>query len=102
MWFPFFFNYFQCCLSNLFCFLPGAQPPLELIRQGLADGGWYDRSDSSFRTLTNISYVAAMVPPGGGRNAITSRLTRHFEVIGVAPMDTMIMEKIFTTILEWR
>ena len=54
----------------------GAQPPLELLRQGLADGGWYDRSDNSFRSIRNVSMVAAMVPPGGGRNSITSRLTR--------------------------
>jgi dynein heavy chain len=79
----------------------GAQPPLELLRQGLADNGWYDRSDSSFRQMTNISYVAAMVPPGGGRNSITPRLTRHFEVVGVAQMSQTTMEKIFTTILHW-
>ena len=79
----------------------GAQPPLELLRQGLADGGWYDRSDNSFRSIRNVSMVAAMVPPGGGRNSITSRLTRHFEVIGVSLMDTVCMERIFNTILEW-
>ena len=79
----------------------GAQPPLELLRQGLADGGWYDRSDNAFRSMRNVSMVAAMVPPGGGRNSITSRLTRHFEVIGVSVMDTTCMERIFNTILEW-
>ena len=45
--------------------------------------------------------LAAMGPPGGGRNHITGRITRHFNVIGIESFDDSTMTKIFTSIADW-
>ena len=44
--------------------------------------------------------MAAMGPPGGGRNDITTRLTRHTNVLGVNEFDDNTMTRIFSTIMD--
>lgn len=47
----------------------GSQPPLELIRQWMDYGGWFDRQKSEqFKKIEDIQFIASMGPPGGGRN----------------------------------
>ncbi|XP_032177365.1 dynein heavy chain 1, axonemal isoform X1 [Mustela erminea] len=78
----------------------GAQPPIELLRQWMDHGGWYDRKViGAFKQLVDINFVCAMGPPGGGRNAITPRLTRHFNYLSFAEMDEVSKKRIFSTIL---
>ena len=76
-----------------------AQPPLELVRQWCDYGGWYDRAEHKFRRVVDTVIVAAMAPPGGGRNPITPRLVRHFNLVNFCDMDSESMLSIFTTIL---
>jgi dynein heavy chain, axonemal len=45
----------------------GAQPPIELLRQWFDQGGWYDRKELVFRRIIDITMVASMGPPGGGK-----------------------------------
>ncbi|KAI9175897.1 hypothetical protein H9P43_006261 [Blastocladiella emersonii ATCC 22665] len=79
----------------------GAQPPIELIRQWMDYGGWFDRKQvGKFMELVDIVFVAAMGPPGGGRNPITQRLTRHFNLLSFVEMDDASLSHIFTTILS--
>lgn len=47
----------------------------------------------------DINFVCAMGPPGGGRNAVTPRLTRHFNYLSFAEMDDISKKRIFSTIL---
>lgn len=79
----------------------GAQPPVELLRQWIDQGNWYDKKDTSRLELTDVLFMAAMGPPGGGRNDITGRLTRHLNVIAMDSFNDDTMNKIFTSITDW-
>ncbi|XP_040889376.1 dynein heavy chain 1, axonemal [Toxotes jaculatrix] len=78
----------------------GAQPPIELLRQWMDHSGWYDRKQiGAFRHLVDINFACAMGPPGGGRNPITQRFTRHFNFLSFTEMEDASKKKIFSTIL---
>ena len=81
----------------------GAQPPIELLRQWMDYGGWYDREDKEqgFMRVTNTQFVAAMGPPGGGRTTISQRYVRHFNVLGFTPFAAEQLQSIFSTIMAW-
>ncbi|KXZ54227.1 hypothetical protein GPECTOR_5g319 [Gonium pectorale] len=77
-----------------------AQPPIELLRQWMDHGGWYERKPPCpFRTIVDTQFVAAMGPPGGGRNPVTNRLLRHFNFLSFTEMSDNSVSRIFTTIL---
>ncbi|KAG2482389.1 hypothetical protein HYH03_018685 [Edaphochlamys debaryana] len=78
----------------------GAQPPIELLRQFMDHGGWYDRQNG-FRRLDDVLFVAAMGPPGGGRNPITPRYARHFNLVSIVDFDEPTLARIFSTLLAW-
>lgn len=42
-----------------------------------------------------------MGPPGGGRNSITQRYVRHFNVIYIEPYSQESLNYIFTNVMEW-
>jgi dynein heavy chain len=79
----------------------GAQPPIELIRQLMDNGGWYDLKDKSWKTIVDTSVIAAMGPAGGGRNGVTPRLLRHFNLFSFAEFDDNTLRRIFSTITQW-
>lgn len=50
--------------------------------------GWYDRKEIGvFRHIIETNFVAAMGPPGGGRNPVTPRLMRHFHYIAFTELE---------------
>ena len=78
----------------------GAQPPIELVRQTLSQGGFYDLKKLFFKKVQNTAFVAACGPPGGGRNPLTARLVRHFNLLWVPELAEESMQAIFGAILD--
>ncbi|XP_009876528.1 PREDICTED: dynein heavy chain 3, axonemal [Apaloderma vittatum] len=79
----------------------GAQPPIELLRQWIDHGHWYDKKDTSKINIIDMQLVSAMGPPGGGRNDITGRFMRHLNIVSVHSFDDHVLTKIFTAVADW-
>ncbi|KXS09529.1 hypothetical protein M427DRAFT_128896 [Gonapodya prolifera JEL478] len=78
----------------------GSQPTIELLRQYLTSNGWYDREKLFWKEIQDVSLVGACGPPGGGRNPITGRLLRHFNLINIPAPQELSLLKIFKSIME--
>ncbi len=42
-----------------------------------------------------------MGPPGGGRNHITGRFTRHLNIVSIESFDDGTMTRIFSAMADW-
>lgn len=77
-----------------------SQPPIELLRQWMDYNGWYDRKNvGKFLEIADLTFIAAMGPPSGGRNAVTPRFTRHFNYLSFTEMEDVSLQQIYTKIL---
>uniref|UniRef100_A0A2K5HID3 Dynein axonemal heavy chain 3 n=1 Tax=Colobus angolensis palliatus TaxID=336983 RepID=A0A2K5HID3_COLAP len=79
----------------------GAQPPIELLRQWIDHGYWFDKKDTTRLDIMDMLLVTAMGPPGGGRNDITGRFTRHMNIVSINAFEDDILTKIFSSIVDW-
>ena len=61
----------------------------------------YDIKDTTKITLVDLQLVAAMGPPGGGRNAVTSRFLRHFNIFSMNVFSDDTMVRIFSNIVSF-
>ncbi|KAM4037486.1 dynein axonemal heavy chain 3-like [Anomaloglossus baeobatrachus] len=79
----------------------GAQPPIELLRQWIDHGYWFDRKDTNMIKIEDTSIVAAMQPPAGERHGVTPRLLRHFNVLSIDAFNDETMKSIFQPVVDW-
>ncbi|RNC50324.1 dynein heavy chain, partial [Trypanosoma cruzi] len=65
----------------------GAQPPLELLRQLLGHGGFYNFTGGiRWNAIIDTSFVMAMGPPGGSRTQVSNRLMRYLNYVSFPEM----------------
>ena len=78
----------------------GSQPPLELIRQWIDYKYWFNRRNQQKIYVLNTLLMAAMGPPGGGRQVISSRTMSRFFLLNLTfPSEAVIM-RIFGTMIK--
>ncbi|KAJ3024564.1 UNVERIFIED_CONTAM: Dynein heavy chain 2, axonemal [Siphonaria sp. JEL0065] len=77
-----------------------SQPPLELIRHWMDYGFVYDRQKQTVKFINDILVIAAMGPPGGGRQKISPRIQSRFNVINMTFPKEVSLHKIFGSILN--
>ncbi|KAF7269690.1 hypothetical protein GWI33_017275 [Rhynchophorus ferrugineus] len=77
----------------------GSQPPLELLRQWMDYGFWYDRQKQTRKYIENMHVLASMGPPGGGRQVISDRLQSRFNLINMTFPNETTIERIYGTML---
>ncbi|XP_055836500.1 dynein axonemal heavy chain 2 isoform X2 [Episyrphus balteatus] len=78
----------------------GSQPPLELIRQWIDYKFWFDRKTQQRIYVQNTTLIAAMGPPGGGRQEISPRTLSRFFIINMTFPTEAITAHIFGTLLR--
>ena len=59
----------------------------------------YHLKETTKISLIDILIVAAMGPPGGARNPVTQRFTRHFNQISTLEFSDETMTKIFSALM---
>jgi dynein heavy chain len=78
----------------------GASPPIELLRLFIDRGGIFTRGDWEWRDVEDTTVIACSAPPGGGRNDLTQRFTRIFNMICLPQPSDAVLNDIFGQILE--
>nr|XP_056709345.1 dynein axonemal heavy chain 14 [Euleptes europaea] len=78
----------------------GAQPPLELIRQFLDLGGFYDTRQLVWKRVQDMVLVASCAPSSEGRKQISYRLLTHFCMLTLPATSLQSLQRIFKVRLE--
>jgi len=78
----------------------GSMPPLELLRQWMEHGFWYDRAKQSARYIKDVRLVCAGGPPGGGRSVLPTRFSMKFNHINFTFPDDNEVRRIYGTLIN--
>eukprot|EP00392_Amoebophrya_sp_AT5.2_P008786 g8814.t1 len=78
----------------------GSQPPLELLRQWMGHGLWYDRAKQTPRIILDMQLGAAMGPPGGGRAVISERFQSCCHLLNFANPAEAQVKRIYMTLAQ--
>lgn len=78
----------------------GAQPSLELIRQWVDYGFWYDKTKQCPKYVKNMLFVCAMTQFSNVRHSISNRIMSCFSVINLTIPEENDIYKIYHTILS--
>ena len=77
----------------------GSQQPIEFIRQLIDNKTFYDEK-KMLKKIKDTIFMCACAPPSGGRNKVTPRLFRHFNMIWMTDLSTDSMVQIFKSMVE--
>nr|CAJ2469593.1 unnamed protein product [Leishmania braziliensis] len=78
----------------------GAAPPVELLRQMITQGGFYDRKRLFFKEVVQTMLIACCGEPGGGKNEMTPRFTSKLLCFCAPQLTEISMKSIFSAILK--
>ena len=80
----------------------GAQSPIELLRQFMDYGGWYDLASETkdFIKIVDVSFIASMGSILSGRT-VTQRYLRHFVCLYNENYSHQTLTKIFSFVMDW-
>ncbi|KAK7195889.1 dynein heavy chain [Novymonas esmeraldas] len=79
--------------------LYGTQQPIAFLKLLIESQHWYDRRDLLFKNVRDTQFVAAMAPPGGGRNALDPRFVSLFTVFNILFPEDEAIHTIYQQIL---
>jgi len=77
----------------------GSQPPLELLRQYLGYGGFFNRKELTWIEVKNMTIIAAGQPAGGGRAKLSPRFEGAFSQLSIPEPSSHSLKTIFSSIL---
>lgn len=78
----------------------GSQLALELLRQWIDYGFWYDRQKQWRIYVKQMLLLAAMGPAGGGRQVVSSRTLSRFNIINMTFPNGPTIKRIFGLMLR--
>ena len=84
----------------------GTQEPIALLKFLIERGSMYDRTGDDSKgeflvkkTYRDLQFMAAMAPPGGGRNPVDERFISLYNVISILEPSRETLQKIYSSIL---
>lgn len=78
----------------------GFIPPLELLKLWVDNGYWYDRLRCERKEVRDMQLLAAMAPPGGGRNPFSQRILSCFNMVCVSSPSDAQLRRIYSALLS--
>ena len=78
----------------------GTQQPIAFLKLLIEHSSWYDRKDLLFKSIRDTQFLAAMAPPGGGRNALDPRFMSLFTIFNVTFPSEDSLNTIYNQILS--
>lgn len=78
----------------------GFIPPLELLKLWADNGYWYDRLRCERKEIRDMQLLAAMAPPGGGRNPFSQRILSCFNMVCVSSPSDAQLRRIYSALLS--
>ena len=78
-----------------------SQPPIELLRQLVDHGIWYDNKELSPIKLIEITILGTMRPPDGSSNSLSGRFFRHFNTLLLDRISDEVIVAVYSRVLLW-
>lgn len=71
-----------------------------MLRSIIDKKGVWDRKERFWKYIENTAFVCACSPPGSGRNELTPRFTRHFNIMCLPEPSHSSLMRIYKEILD--